>query len=103
MTIQQVNFGTSLEIVKVECGSAMTLALTNTGFMYSWGFGKSGSLGLGEKSNSMTPCLIERLANNDLCTDMLDISCGSQHSLSIDYNGRIYSWGNGQGGRLGHD
>jgi len=55
----------------------MTLCLTKTGLMYSWGFGKSGSLGLGEKSNTATPCLIERLANNEECADMIDISCGS--------------------------
>mmetsp|Transcript_22744 Transcript_22744/g.35027 ORF Transcript_22744/g.35027 Transcript_22744/m.35027 type:complete len:98 (-) Transcript_22744:5364-5657(-) len=34
---------------------------------------------------------------------MIDISCGSSHSLSIDKSGVIYSWGNGQGGRLGHN
>jgi E3 ubiquitin-protein ligase HERC2 len=34
---------------------------------------------------------------------MVDISCGSSHSLSVDNKGRIYSWGNGQGGRLGHN
>lgn len=34
---------------------------------------------------------------------MTDISCGSSHSLAIDSNGLIYSWGNGQGGRLGHN
>ena len=34
---------------------------------------------------------------------MVDISCGSSHSLAIDNNGLIYSWGNGQGGRLGHN
>ena len=33
---------------------------------------------------------------------MVDISCGSSHSLSLDSAGKIYSWGNGQGGRLGH-
>jgi alpha-tubulin suppressor-like RCC1 family protein len=38
----------SILVSKVECGSSFTLALTDTGDMYSWGFGKSGSLGLGE-------------------------------------------------------
>jgi alpha-tubulin suppressor-like RCC1 family protein len=55
----------------------MTLALTATGLMYTWGFGKSGSLGLGEVSNSMSPQMIEQLASNDECKDMVDISCGS--------------------------
>ena len=34
---------------------------------------------------------------------MIDISCGSSHSLTHDELGRIYSWGNGTGGRLGHN
>lgn len=79
----------------MECGSAMTLALTSTGLMYSWGFGKSGSLGLGEKSNTQLPLQIEYLHDSSECKDMVDISCGSQHSISIDSNGKIFSWGNG--------
>ena len=35
--------------------------------------------------------------------DIIDISSGSSHSLALDNKGKIYSWGNGQGGRLGHD
>jgi len=34
---------------------------------------------------------------------MVDISCGLSHSLSLDDEGRVYSWGNGVGFRLGHD
>jgi E3 ubiquitin-protein ligase HERC2 len=41
--------------------------------------------------------------NNDECRNIVDISCGSSHSLAIDNTGKIYSWGNGQGGRLGHN
>ena len=33
---------------------------------------------------------------------MVDISCGSSHSLAIDQAGGIHSWGNGQSFRLGH-
>ena len=39
-----------IQATKVECGSSFTLVLTSQGHLYSWGFGKSGSLGLGEKS-----------------------------------------------------
>jgi alpha-tubulin suppressor-like RCC1 family protein len=48
-------------VSKVECGSSFTLVLSETGFLYSWGFGKSGSLGLGEKSSTKTPYKIEML------------------------------------------
>ena len=42
-------------VAKVECGSSFTLVLTEDGLLFSWGFGKSGSLGLGETSTSKTP------------------------------------------------
>ena len=51
----------TLMVSKVECGSSFTLVLSETGFLYSWGFGKSGSLGLGEKSSCKTPFKIEML------------------------------------------
>ena len=102
--IQLVQFpDPQLQVVKVECGGSFTLALTSTGHLYSWGFGKSGSLGLGEKSACTTPQQIEYLYTGDRCQNMVDISCGSSHSLSRDSQGQIYSWGNGQGGRLGHN
>jgi len=46
---------TNLIIKKVECGSSFTLVLSESGLLFSWGFGKSGSLGLGEKSYCPTP------------------------------------------------
>lgn len=56
MSLQMVQFpDPSIQVIKVECGSSMTLVLSSDGLLYSWGFGKSGSLGLGEKSNCMTP------------------------------------------------
>ena len=89
-------------VKKVQCGSSFTLALSTDGDMYSWGFGKSGSLGLGEASQSYIPRKIQMLQSTEPCKNMTDISCGSSHSLSVDRQGRIYSWGNGQGLRLGH-
>ena len=44
-----------ISVVKLECGSSFSLVLTTDGHLYSWGFGKSGSLGLGEKSEAAYP------------------------------------------------
>jgi alpha-tubulin suppressor-like RCC1 family protein len=30
------------------------------------------------------------------------IASGSSHCLALTTNGNVFSWGNGQGGRLGH-
>lgn len=92
-----------VQIIKVECSSSFTIALSSQGYLYSWGLGKSGSLGLGETSYSETPVRIEKLHGDRPCVNMTDISSGSSHSLAVDIDGRIYSWGNGQGGRLGHN
>ena len=37
-----------LAVTKVACGNSYTLVLCENGHVYSWGIGKSGSLGLGE-------------------------------------------------------
>ena len=92
-----------VRVLKLECGSSFNLVLSESGHLYTWGFGKSGSLGLGEQSSCPTPKRIETMYSNDPCQNIVDISCGSSHSLAIDNGGKIYSWGNGQGGRLGHN
>jgi alpha-tubulin suppressor-like RCC1 family protein len=43
----QIYFGEGIQIIKVACGAAHTIALTITGEVFSWGFGDSGCLGLG--------------------------------------------------------
>jgi len=45
----------TISVVKLECGSSFSLVLSAQGWLYSWGFGKSGSLGLGEKSEAAYP------------------------------------------------
>lgn len=43
---------------QVVCGYAHTLALTDEGFVYSWGANSYGQLGTGNKSNQAVPTLI---------------------------------------------
>ena len=51
-----IRFNGDVKIVKVECGSGHTLALSSNGEVYSWGFGDNGCLGLGPNINlSITP------------------------------------------------
>lgn len=42
-------------VQKVSCASSFTLAMTSDGFVYSWGLGNSGGLGIGEQSMAYTP------------------------------------------------
>ena len=42
-------------LVKIACGYAHTLALTDEGVMYVWGGNGYGQLGVGTKANTCTP------------------------------------------------
>ena len=45
------------------------------------------------------PTLLWRLADDAFVTKIA--ACGA-HSLALDARGEVYSWGDGDGGRLGH-
>ncbi|KAL1138807.1 hypothetical protein AAG570_008869, partial [Ranatra chinensis] len=87
-------------IVDVACGSgdAQTLAVTDTGLVYSWGDGDYGKLGRGGSDGSKLPKLIERLQG----IHVTRVFCGNQFSLALTANGELYSWGKGDNYRLGH-
>jgi len=78
------------------CGGYHTLLLTKTGLLLSFGNGKY----CGHKSNETQyiPKTIETLKTKQI----IHISTGYYHNLCIDNNGKIYSWGEGQWGKLGH-
>eukprot|EP01015_Nassula_variabilis_P027352 TRINITY_DN558_c0_g1_i5.p1 TRINITY_DN558_c0_g1~~TRINITY_DN558_c0_g1_i5.p1 ORF type:complete len:391 (-),score=79.87 TRINITY_DN558_c0_g1_i5:30-1202(-) len=67
-------------------------------FLYSWGGGKFGQLGLGDENNKAVPKLVEDLEDFDI----VDISCNSGVSAAITKQGEIFTWGRSKGGSLGH-
>eukprot|EP01084_Bolivina_argentea_P299014 515400_1 len=84
------------------CGTDHTLLLTAKGLLLSWGGGNSdgnnGQLGHGSREPQHTPKIIESLN----VINIIYISAGGYHSLCVDKNGNIYSFGRGKYGRLGH-
>ena len=96
-----ISKSTDINIVKISCGEAHSLALTNEGKVYSWGFGSNGQLGLGfcEDSfepgeglkNSMryNPEKIESLEEEKIC----DIKCGKTFSIFVNNKGELFACG----------
>ena len=96
-----ISKSTDINIVKISCGEAHSLALTNEGKVYSWGFGSNGQLGLGfcEDSfepgeglkNSMRykPEKIESLEEEKIC----DIKCGKTFSIFVNNKGELFACG----------
>ena len=75
----------------------ITIVIFNTLFtMYSCDI--SGKLGHGSEENITAPCIIPVLEK----VKIIQISAGCEHSGAISSDGDLFTWGHGDGGRLGH-
>ncbi|OQV12481.1 RCC1 and BTB domain-containing protein 1 [Hypsibius exemplaris] len=81
-------------VVRVVCGYAHVLALTDQGHLYAWGANTYGQLGNGSKLNASTPVRIA----SDLgrFTDLAAIHACSI-SAAITESGKVYMWGQARG------
>lgn len=78
-------------IQKVACGHDFTMAITATHHLLSWGNNCSKQLGLG--MNTPKYILFPQVIPNFEGTVM--VSCGSEHSVSLNKLGQVFSWGQG--------
>lgn len=85
-------------IAAVACGSAHTLVVTSEGSLLSFGWGHFGQLGIGSTANSTSPVPVTSLDGQRV----VRISCGSAHSVACTDHGKVFSWGWGVNGQLGH-
>ena len=90
-------------IQKISCGEAHSLALTNDGNVYSWGFGSNGQLGLGFCEDSFEPgtgltksrIFVPHLINNydEENEKIIDIKCGKTFSMFINDKNELFACG----------
>ena len=66
--------------------------------VYSWGRGEDGQLGLGDTNDQHQPILVKALKDFKL----LQIACGSGHTVVLTEDREVHTWGRGDDGRLGH-
>lgn len=86
-----------VEVLSVSCGRCHTLAVTNNG-IYAWGASQYGQLGLGRLLQTPNPELIVSLADEVI----VDAVTGQYHSVALTMDGRVFTWGWGVHGQLGH-
>mmetsp|Transcript_11271 Transcript_11271/g.20421 ORF Transcript_11271/g.20421 Transcript_11271/m.20421 type:complete len:1946 (-) Transcript_11271:75-5912(-) len=99
----------------IAVGAAHTAALTDTGEMFTWGWSDCGQLGHGShqqereyrpletlmlQSDQIDDVVIDRAISNKLCVKV--VSCGEDHTLALADTGKVFSWGSGRKGQLGH-
>ncbi|KAJ5696372.1 hypothetical protein N7536_006784 [Penicillium majusculum] len=84
--------------VEVAAADSASFALTDDGLVYGWGTFRSndGILGFDASSHvQTTPTLISSLKK------ITHLTCGANHVLALNDQGRVYSWGSGQQNQLG--
>eukprot|EP00956_Cyclotella_meneghiniana_P041722 scaffold236806_cov119-Cyclotella_meneghiniana.AAC.5 len=83
---------------QIACGGFHSAVITQDGKMYTFGGGEHGQLGHGDKVNKVKPTLVQALEN----VVLQQITCGWSHSVALTSEGEVYTWGNGDHGKLGH-
>lgn len=127
-TLKKLTFEPHRAIKKVSSSKGSdghTLAFTTEGEVFSWGDGDYGKLGHGNSSTQKYPKLIQGPLQGKvwlaslwssvplwatfsnvcvlgvLCQVVVCVSAGYRHSAAVSEDGELYTWGEGDFGRLG--
>jgi alpha-tubulin suppressor-like RCC1 family protein len=87
------------KIVQITCGEFHSMALSNTGDLYTWGMGFEGQLGL---NNQYKVASSPRYLNFFYRKPIKFVCCGYNYSLAITRDDSLlYGWGENKLGQLG--
>lgn len=84
-------------VVQVSCGGSHTVAVADTGMMYSWGWAKNGQTGHGDRQMLKVPRKIEHANGSNIKM----VACGNKHTAAINKKGQALTWGCGKHGQTG--
>ncbi|KXS11869.1 RCC1/BLIP-II protein [Gonapodya prolifera JEL478] len=99
----------NVTVVDVACGGDFTVCLSDKGKLFSFGHPEYGQLGNGTDGKTLQanrvyydPYPVPKVISALEDVQIKSLSCGTNHTLALDANGHIWSWGAGGYGRLGH-
>lgn len=121
-TPTKISFKENKPIVKLACGAEFSLIVDIEGSLYSFGHPEHGQLGHNSEGKYFTTgnkyafhcehsprrivAFIEKSRDGHITAldnvSIVDIACGTNHSLAVDKKHRCFSWGFGGYHRLGH-
>ncbi|KAK9935169.1 hypothetical protein M0R45_022281 [Rubus argutus] len=101
-----------IHVSYISCGPWHTAAVTSAGRLFTFGDGSFGALGHGDHSSTGTPREVETLRGKRTTR----VACGVWHTAAVveiinesspqdsgnSASGKLYTWGDGDKGRLGH-
>ncbi|KAK6161293.1 hypothetical protein DH2020_004674 [Rehmannia glutinosa] len=85
-------------IQQIACGANMTVALTNSGHVFTMGSNVYGQLG-SPQADGKSPILVQDRLVGEFVEQ---ISCGAYHVAVLTLRSEVFTWGRGANGRLGH-
>jgi alpha-tubulin suppressor-like RCC1 family protein len=97
-----------VKLQSVSCGDSHTAAITRDGCLLMWGQNESGQLGVGPSlvsgilEPSFTPSPVPYFDGRDIAHRVVFVACGASHTLVIDGEGEVWTWGALGGACLGH-
>ncbi|KAK9931145.1 hypothetical protein M0R45_018439 [Rubus argutus] len=97
-----------LDVHQIACGVRHIALVTRQGEVFTWGEESGGRLGHGIDRDFSRPHLVEFLAVNNVefvaCEGLqvLSVACGTWHTALATSNGKLFTFGDGKFGVLGH-
>nr|XP_029144486.1 ultraviolet-B receptor UVR8 isoform X2 [Arachis hypogaea] len=88
---QKIQTFQGVPIKMVAAGAEHSVAITEDGELYGWGWGRYGNLGLGDRNDRLIP---EKVSD-------ADVSGGWRHSMALTCSGILYGWGWNKFGQVG--
>lgn len=76
-------------VIALAAGCSHSLALTDSGQVFSWGANTLGHLGHGDTETRAFPRRIDALAGTKVCR----VAAGEHHSCAITDSGQLFTWG----------
>lgn len=88
------------DVSKISAGGQHNLATRSNGEVYAWGENQNGQLGDSTTGSRSSPNPVDT-GTGGTWTGLIEIAAGGKHSLALDNNGNVFSWGYNASGQLG--
>ncbi|XP_069745781.1 RCC1 and BTB domain-containing protein 2-like isoform X2 [Narcine bancroftii] len=86
-------------ITHLSYGSGPHVVLTTSdGDVYAWGNNGYSQLGNGTATQGLAPC---QVSTNLQHKKVIEVACGSHHSMTLTSDGEVYAWGYNNCGQVG--
>ena len=69
--------------------------------VYASGYAAHGRLGIGGTENVATPTVLSSLATRGISIKKIAVHSGGKHCLAVTSQGELFTWGEGEDGKLG--